>query len=111
MKLKPTMNEVITTPKISFVVADETMNERPYRVIIENDDVTAMDFVVMVLTGIFALSLDTAVQVMLTAHQHGEALVTVLPYQDATERVYEAHALARSNGYPLRFYLEPDGSA
>ena len=104
------MSDVITTPKISFVVADQAINDRPYRVIIENDDVTSMDFVVMVLTGIFALTLDAAVLVMLTAHQHGEALVTVLPYQEATDRVYEAHALAQSNGYPLRFYLEPDGS-
>jgi ATP-dependent Clp protease adaptor protein ClpS len=81
-----------------------------YQVAMLNDDYTPMDFVVMVLTGIFALSLDAAVQVMLTAHQHGEALVTVLPYHEASERVYEAHALAQSNGYPLRFYLEPDGS-
>ena len=39
------MSDVITTPKISFVVADQAVNDRPYRVIIENDDVTSMDVV------------------------------------------------------------------
>lgn len=105
------MSDVITTPKIAFVVADEAMRELPYRVIIENDNITSMDFVVMVLTGIFALGMDEAVNVMLIAHSHGEAVVTVLPYQEASDKVYAAHELARTNGYPLRFYLEPDGSA
>ena len=105
------MTDVITTPKISFVVADDTMREQPYRVIIENDDITSMDFVVLVLTGIFALGMEAAVVGMLAAHEHGEAVVTVLPYQEATDKVYAAHELARSNGFPLRFYLEPDGSA
>ena len=104
------MTDVITTPKISFVVADDTMREQPYRVIVENDDVTSMDFVIMVLTSIFGLGIDEAVNVMLTAHAHGEAVVTVLPYQEASDKVYAAHESARTNGFPLRFYLEPEGS-
>jgi ATP-dependent Clp protease adaptor protein ClpS len=47
---------------------------------------------------------------MLTAHAHGEAVVTVLPYQEASDKIYAAHEFARTNGFPLRFYLEPEGS-
>jgi ATP-dependent Clp protease adaptor protein ClpS len=45
---------------------------------------------------------------MLRAHNEGQAHVATLPYEEATERVYEAHSVAREAGYPLTFYLEPD---
>ncbi len=32
----------------------------------------------------------------------------ILPYQEARDRVYAAHSVARELGYPLSFYLEPD---
>jgi ATP-dependent Clp protease adaptor protein ClpS len=45
---------------------------------------------------------------MMEAHNTGSAHVVTLPYQEAQERVYEAHNAAREAGYPLTFYLEPD---
>jgi ATP-dependent Clp protease adaptor protein ClpS len=82
--------------------------EKPYRVIILNDDVTPMDFVVYVLRGFFGLSMVRAVEVMFQAHNEGQAHVVTLPYEEAKQRVYEAHNAARAMGYPLSFYLEPD---
>jgi ATP-dependent Clp protease adaptor protein ClpS len=97
-----------TTTGVEYVlVADEDL-EKPYRVIIENDDVTPMDFVVLVLLTIFELTLERAQSVMLTAHNEGHAYVRSLPYEDARDRVYTAHSVARSSGYPLSFYLEPE---
>ena len=95
-------------PDTTFVVASREELERPFRVIVENDDVTPMDFVVMVLRLFFGLSLADAMSVMLTAHNEGRALVTTMPYEEAQERVYSAHTVAREEGYPLTFYLEPD---
>lgn len=97
-----------TIPQTIYQVVSEVELEKPYRVIIENDDVTPMDFVVMVLCHIFALDLDRAVRVMLQAHHEGQALVATLPFHEAQERVYAAHTLAREAGYPLSFHLEPD---
>lgn len=99
---------VTVRPTVSFAVASDEELERPYRVIVQNDDVTPMDFVVIVLRVFFGLDLARAEQVMLTAHYEGRALVTVLPLQEAQERVYQAHHAAREAGYPLTFYLEPD---
>ncbi len=99
---------VVVRPAITFAVASDEELERPYRVIVENDDVTPMDFVVIVLRVFFELDLARAEQVMLMAHYEGRALVTVLPFQAAQERVYQAHHAAREAGYPLTFYLEPD---
>src|SRR5262249_17346349 len=90
-----------------LVLSDEEL-ERPYRVIIENDDVTPMEFVVAVLLTIFELSYEQAVEVMLEAHTTGHAYVVTLPFEEAQQRIYTAHSAAREAGYPLSFYLEPE---
>jgi ATP-dependent Clp protease adaptor protein ClpS len=108
MRAETALPPTKTIPSTEFVVATDEELERPYRVIIENDDVTPMDFVVLVLEMIFELDDARAQQVMLEAHNKGRALVVVLPYEDARQRVYTAKSLARQFGYPLSFYLEPD---
>jgi ATP-dependent Clp protease adaptor protein ClpS len=97
-----------TTTGVDYVVINAEELERPYRVIIQNDDVTPMDFVVLVLLTIFELEIERAMSVMLDAHNNGRALVRTLPLEDAQQRVYSAQSLAREAGYPLSFYLEPD---
>jgi ATP-dependent Clp protease adaptor protein ClpS len=77
-----------------------------YRVIIHNDEVTPMDFVIYVLRQIFLLTGPYAVQVMYSAHYHGNALVDILPKSEAQQRVHQAHYAARLAGYPLQFTLE-----
>jgi ATP-dependent Clp protease adaptor protein ClpS len=97
-----------TTTDTEYVVAPHEDLERPYRVIIENDDVTPMDFVVLVLLTIFELSYERAESVMYDAHVKGHAYVATFPFEEAQQRVYTAQSLARASGYPLSFYLEPD---
>ena len=97
-----------TTTGVEYIVIGAEELERPYRVIIQNDDVTPMEFVVLVLLTIFELDMERATSVMLDAHYKGRALVRTLPLEDAQQRVYSAQSLAREAGYPLSFYLEPD---
>ena len=108
METETTIATPKTTTDVEFVVADDQELERPYRIIIENDDVTPMEFVVLVLLTIFELSVETAEEVMLEAHHTGHAYVATLPFQEAQQRVYTAHSMARQSGYPLSFYLEPE---
>ena len=82
--------------------------EPPYRVIIHNDDLTPMDFVIYVLREIFMLAVIHAVQVMYTAHYHGESYVQTLPKSEAQKRVHRAHYTAGVAGYPLKFTLEKE---
>lgn len=79
-----------------------------YRVIIHNDDVTPMDFVIYVLRQIFQLTGIRAVQVMYIAHYHGSAYVDTLPKPEALKRIYQAHYAARLQNYPLIFTLEQE---
>jgi ATP-dependent Clp protease adaptor protein ClpS len=92
-----------TTTSVDYIVISAEELERPYRVIIQNDEVTPMDFVVLVLLTIFELEIGRAMSVMYDAHNNGRALL-----EEAQQRVYSAQSLARDAGYPLSFYLEPD---
>lgn len=87
---------------------EQTELEPLYRVIIHNDDVTPMNFVVAVLERIFFLDGAEAVHVMYTAHTSGAAYVQTLPKSEAQTRIGKAHFAARLEGYPLQFTMEPE---
>ena len=97
-----------TTIDVQFSVMNDEELEKPYRVILQNDDITPQELVVWVLEAIFELSFTKAYSVMLEAHVKGRALVTVLPFAEASARVYSAQSRARDMGFPLCLYLEPD---
>jgi ATP-dependent Clp protease adaptor protein ClpS len=97
-----------TTPEIIVDTASLPVEEPLYRVIIHNDDVTPMDFVVYVLMRIFLLSAPDAMEVMYLAHYIGAAYVQTLPKPEAEKRVNSAHFAAGLEGYPLHFSIEPE---
>ena len=82
--------------------------EPMYRVLIHNDEVTPMEFVVMILQRIFGLTPGESEHVMFTAHYTGLAYVTSLPLNEAKSRVSKAHFAAQLEGYPLTFTIEPE---
>jgi ATP-dependent Clp protease adaptor protein ClpS len=102
------MNSLQGTPEIEITEETETKLEPLFRVIIHNDDVTPMDFVVHVLTSIFFLMQPDAMEVMFTAHFKGAAYVQTLPKAEAEKRINKAHFAAGLEGYPLHFSTEPE---
>lgn len=97
-----------TLPEIKILEETETELEPLYRVIIHNDHVTPMDFVVHVLKTIFYLSNDKAADIMFTAHYYGTAYVQTLVKSEAEKRVNKAYFEANNAGYPLHFTTEPE---
>lgn len=83
--------------------------ERPWRVLLHNDDVTPMEYVTKLLHDFFGLGWAKATLVMLRAHMTGLAQVAVLPRNEAREKVAIAQARARGDGWPLRLSCEPLG--
>lgn len=77
-----------------------------WKVIVHNDDVTPMDFVIAVLVRIFKRPLIIAEAIMLEAHHNGQAIVMALPRAEGEKRIHQAHFAARLEGYPLTFTLE-----
>lgn len=100
----------IATPDIQILEEqdEETELEPLYRILIHNDHVTPMDFVVQVLKTIFHLSNEKALDIMMTAHITGIAYVQTLPKSEAEKRINKAHAQANWAGYPLHFSMEPE---
>jgi len=95
-------------PEIQIIEETETELEPLYRVIIHNDHITPMDFVVHVLKTIFYLSVDKAADIMFTAHVYGTAYVQTLSKSEAEKRIDKAHVEAGNAGYPLYFSTEPE---
>lgn len=95
-------------PGVTADAEERTRLARRYRILIHDDDVTPMDFVVQVLVGIHHLDAERAVEVMLEAHHTGCALVRVLGLEEAEFRVAESHSAARGRGLPLTFSIEPE---
>lgn len=95
-------------PDIQIIEETETEFEPLYRVIVYNDNITPMDFVVHVLKNHFYLSNNKAADIMFTAHVYGTAYVQTLAKSEAEKRINKAHLEANNAGYPLRFTTEPE---
>ena len=100
--------QVKSLPETDIEPRQETLLEPTYRVIIHNDDVTPMDFVVAILERIFFIGGLAGFNIMLTAHYAGAAYVQSLPKAEAQRRLARAHFAAGIEGYPLHFTMEPD---
>jgi len=87
---------------------EETELDPLYRILIHNDHVTPMDFVVHILKTVFYLPNEKALDIMMTAHITGIAYVQTLPKPEAERRTSKAHSEAGFAGYPLHFSIEPE---
>ncbi|MEM5551720.1 ATP-dependent Clp protease adapter ClpS [Pseudoalteromonas neustonica] len=74
---------------------------RKYKVILNNDDYTPMDFVIEVLTTFFNMDSDRATDVMLQVHQNGRAICGVYTADVAYSKVDQVNRYARDNEHPL----------
>ena len=79
-----------------------------YRVIYINDSTTTMEFVVGSLVEFFDYTIETATQLTISIHEHGQATVAVLPFEIAEQKGTEVTDSARLNEFPLQVKLEPD---
>ncbi|MBP5608843.1 MAG: ATP-dependent Clp protease adaptor ClpS [Lachnospiraceae bacterium] len=77
-----------------------------YKVIMLNDDVTTMDFVVDILKDIFNKSHEEAVELMLKVHNNGSAVIAVYIYDVAKTKQRKAMERARAMGFPFRIDIE-----
>jgi ATP-dependent Clp protease adaptor protein ClpS len=79
-----------------------------WKVIVLNDDITTMEFVITVLTDIFDYTEDEAKKLVVDIHENGSAVVAVYPYEMAEQKGIEVTLAARQEGYPLEVRIEED---
>jgi len=82
--------------------------QRPplYKVMLLNDDYTPMDFVVHVLERFFRIGRPQAVDIMMTVHRKGLAVVGVFSFEIAETKVTQVMDYSRRNQHPLQCTME-----
>jgi ATP-dependent Clp protease adaptor protein ClpS len=88
--------------------AEKAKVKRPplYKVMLLNDDYTPMDFVVVVLQTVFAMSREKATQVMLQVHREGMGVCGTYTREVATAKVEQVIGIARKHQHPLQCTME-----
>ena len=79
-----------------------------YKVLLLNDDYTPMEFVVHVLERFFGINHQQAVEIMLTVHRKGLAVVGVFSFEIAETKVTQVMDYARRNQHPLQCTMEKE---
>ena len=79
-----------------------------YKVIMLNDDYTPMEFVVHVLERYFQIGREAAVEIMMTVHLKGAAVVGVFTYEVAETKVAAVMDDARRHEHPLTCRMEKE---
>ena len=90
--------------------APKSKTEKPplYKVLLLNDDYTPMEFVVYVLERFFGINHQQSVEIMLTVHKKGLAVVGVFTFEIAETKVTQVMDFARENQHPLQCTMEKE---
>lgn len=71
---------------------DQVRRDRPWKVVVWNDPITLMSYVVFVFRRLFGYDLETATKLMLQVHNEGKAVVATEPRERAEVAVAQLHA-------------------
>lgn len=103
----------MTTPDVDTDTDTEIRQQPPYAVILHNDDVNTMGFVIVVLMKVFGYTLEKCVELMLEAHETGRAIVWVGSLEVAELKADQIHSCGADpdrkdeGAEPLRVTVEP----
>lgn len=78
-----------------------------YNVIMWNDEVTTMEFVIRVLINMFQKEYPTAESLMFEIHSNGMAHVATMPLEQAEFKVDQVHKAASMEEFPFTCTIEP----
>ncbi|WP_085836674.1 ATP-dependent Clp protease adapter ClpS [Aquimixticola soesokkakensis] len=95
---------------LGVILETRPKTKRPpmYKVMLLNDDYTPMEFVVTVLERFFGITHAQAIEIMLTVHKKGLAVVGVFAYEIAETKVTQVMDFARRHQHPLQCTMEKE---
>jgi len=79
-----------------------------FKVIILNDDVTPMDFVVLMFMTVFHHTEEVAIDLTMKIHNEGSAVAGIYTYEIAEQKGIDATNLARKLSFPLVVKVEAE---
>lgn len=86
----------------------KAVEPKKFKVILLNDNVTTMEFVIAVLMQIFQYSFEDAQRIMMEIHQSDSAVVGVYSFEIAEAKSIDTTSFARANNFPLQVKLEEE---
>ncbi|MFQ5671715.1 MAG: ATP-dependent Clp protease adaptor ClpS [Nitrospinales bacterium] len=78
-----------------------------YKVVMWDDNVTTMEFVVRILMRIFGKDLPTSEKLMYEVHYNGSAVADTMPLERAEFKVEQVHFAAAIEEFPFKCTIEP----
>ncbi len=79
---------------------------KQYKVIVNNDDYTPMEFVIQVLMMYFSMDDAKATRVMMSVHTKGKGICGVFSHEIAETKVDQVNEYSRMNQHPLMCSME-----
>ena len=79
---------------------------KQYKVVVNNDDYTPMEFVVQVLMMYFSMDDAKATRVMMSVHTKGKGICGVFSHEIAETKVDQVNEYSRLNQHPLMCTME-----
>ena len=79
-----------------------------YKVVLNNDDYTPMEFVVQILETIFSMGREKATQVMLHVHTRGKGICGVYTKEIAETKMSQVNEFSKQNDHPLLCSIEEE---
>ena len=79
---------------------------KQFKVIVNNDDYTPMEFVVQVLMMYFSMDDAKATRVMMSVHTKGKGICGVFSHEIAETKVDQVNEYSRMNQHPLMCTME-----
>ncbi len=104
MKYNPAEQE----PVIEERQEQKVQKPKMYKVIMHNDDITTMDFVVQVLVDVFHKTVEDASTIMMTIHTTGQSICGIYPREIAEFKIFRTLQLAREAHFPLLCTMEEE---
>jgi len=95
---------------VALATKTKPKSERPpmYKVMLLNDDYTPMEFVIIILQKFFGINNAGAIDLMLTVHKKGLAVVGVFSHEIAETKVTLVMDFARQHEHPLQCTMEKE---
>lgn len=102
------MSQVQREGGVSLLEKEELKRPSRWKVLLHNDDVTTMEFVVSILVVIFNKSKKEAEKIMFQVHYEGVGVAGVYSKDIAETKANHAMLMARDNKFPLKVTVEEE---
>ena len=87
-------------------IGQELSEPRMYAVVLHNDDITTMDFVVELLMRIFHKTAAEGAGIMMAVHENGKGIAGVYTYDIAVTKKMQGELMSRAHNFPLQLTVD-----